>query len=275
MRGFLTLLFAGVFLSTSGDADIRDLRDLSDGNNAALFIGFDDVPALLSTQVSERLIELEFTGGNPAGARRIEVALGRVISALEVLPADTSQRFRIELSANADGFEITPTETGFMLRWQMGASTTIGEISAVETQTPMAHMVAAESPDADHTPTRVSDTADVAETISASGPVALGSADECGAAQAAVEVDAWDIDALAVHSECLLDNGDASQAIVLLERVIAFEPGRFEAVLTLAEAHEARGDLEAARGLYEQAATVAATDGQAVAARARARALAN
>jgi tetratricopeptide (TPR) repeat protein len=275
MRGFLILLFAGVFSSTSGVADIRDLRDLSDGNNAALFIGFDDVPELLSSQIGERLIELEFSGSGPIGTRRIEVASGLAVSALEVLRNDTSQRMRVELSASADGFEITPTETGYMLRWQIVASATTIAISATETAAPTAQMIATENPEANHTAIRDSNTTDIAESGSPSGFVALGSADECSAAQAAVEVDAWDIDALAVHSECLLENGDASQAIVLLERVIAFEPGRFEAVLTLAEAHETLGDLETARGLYDQAATVAATDGQAVAARARARALAN
>ncbi|GJL98229.1 MAG: hypothetical protein DHS20C06_20460 [Hyphobacterium sp.] len=276
MRGFLILLFAGVFLPTSGVADIRDLRDLSDGNDAALFIGFDSVPELLSTHIGDRLIELEFAGGDQLRPRRIEAVTGQTISALEIVPTDTARKLRIELPANADGFEIAPTETGYLLRWRVVGSASTGAMAASETP-PQTDRVT----DTNNIHTDLSAAAELATgsdagaADSASRPVALGLVDGCGAAQTAVEIDPWDIDALAVHSECLLENGDATQAIVLLERVIAFEPGRFDAVLTLAEAHEAQGDLDAARGLYEQAATVAATDGQAVAARARARALAN
>jgi tetratricopeptide (TPR) repeat protein len=273
MRGFLILLFAGVFSAASSGADIRDVRDLSSGDGAALFIGFDSVPELLSTQVSNRLIELEFAGGSRAGARRIETANGQTVSALEVIPAETSQRLRIELPAGADGLDISPTETGYLLRWNVTGSTVESVIAAHETPPAMAHITPPENSQVDLPETDEPATEIDTGTESTSGPVALNPVDACAAAQSAVEADSWDIDALAVHSECLLDDGDATQAIVLLERVIAFEPGRFDAVLTLAEAHEARGSLDAARGFYEQAATVAATDGQAVAARARARAL--
>jgi len=109
----------------------------------------------------------------------------------------------------------------------------------------------------------------------AESPVSATDADACLDAASAVETDPWDIDALTRHAECLLDEGQADEAVVLLERVIAFEPGRFDAVIALAEAHAARGDPDSARALYEQAASVAVTDGQAVAARARARELAN
>ena len=78
-----------------------------------------------------------------------------------------------------------------------------------------------------------------------------------------------------VQAECARSNGNADEAAALLERVTAMDPERFSALLMLAEIQSERGDRDAARALYEMAAQAARTDGEAAAAMARMRALAD
>jgi len=263
--------------SAIATADIIDLRELSSGENAEIFIGFDDVPELLGSRVNGRVIELEF-GGQLLNARRIEPAAERWILAVETVPSEFGQMVRIELPNGADGLDVVPTESGYRLSWTTivadGDWTELPETpSHSASDMPNSHMI---SPDVNsQSAISAPQNGLPVELVAAEPVITTAQSDPCLHAAAAVESDPWDIDALTRHAECLLDDGQAEEATVLLERVIAFEPGRFDAVIALAEAHAARGDVDAARALYEQAANVAATDGQAVAARARARELAN
>lgn len=277
MHRFLPFCLAGFMFSAVAAADITDLRELDSSGQAAIFIGFEDTPELLTSRVNGGVIELELAGQR-TGSRRIEAAGGRWVRAVEAVPSETGQLIRIELPDGADGLEILPTESGFRLSWhaisaEAGRVDTAGTVPANMSETPAGDVTSANA-----LPERVAaDSVErQAETISpaeASGATPV--ADTCTQAASAVETDPWNIDALTRHAECLLAAGQADEATILLERVIAFEPGRFDAVIALAEVNETRGDLDAARVLYEQAATVAATDGQAVAARARARRLAD
>ncbi|WP_394693982.1 type IV pilus biogenesis/stability protein PilW [Hyphobacterium sp.] len=277
MRRFILFCLSGLILPAFAAADINDLRELGSGEPAELFIGFDDAPELLASRVNGRAIELEFAGPR-AFSRRIEPLRSRWILAVEATPSEFGQLVRIELPDSANDLNITPTESGYRLSWSAVAAD--GDWAAASFSSAASETVSpssAEGPDTATLNIPASETSDerAPDPQTAEAPAPTMEANACEAAAAAVETDPWDIDALTRHAECLLDEGQADQAAVLLERVIAFEPGRFDAVIALAEAHAARGDLDAARALYEQAASVAATDGQAVAARARARELAN
>lgn len=277
MRRFILTCLSGLIFPALAVADIIDLRELGSGERADLFIGFDDAPELLVSRVNDGAIELEFSGPR-AFSRRIEPLRSRWILAVEATPTEFGQLVRIELPGSADGLDVTPTASGYRLSWTAVAADGDPATASTPTDTPApSSATSGDMPDTEAMENSAPDAAmpDAAESQLAETPVPATANNACADAAATVETDPWDIDALTRHAECLLDEGQADEAAVLLERVIAFEPGRFDAVIALAEAHAARGDLDAARALYEQAANVAATDGQAVAARARARELAN
>jgi len=273
MQRFFFSCLSGLVFSAVAAADITDLRELDSSGQAAIFIGFDDAPELLSSQINGRVIELELAGQR-TGSRRIEAAGGQWIQAIEAVPSETGQLIRIELPDGADGLEILPTESGYRLSWH-AISAEGGRVETADTApVDMSEVPAGDVTSAIALPEGApADSVErQAETIVSAGASGASlAADPCTQAASAVDADPWDIDALTRHAECLLDAGQADEATILLERVIAFEPGRFDAVIALAEAHAAQGDVDAARALYEQAANVAATDGQAIAARARAR----
>lgn len=273
MQRFFFSCLSGLVFSAFAAADITDLRELDSSGQAAIFIGFDDAPELLSSRINGRVIELELAGQR-TGSRRIEAAGGQWIRAIEAVPSETGQLIRIELPYGADGLEILPTESGYRLSWH-AISAEGGRVETADTapvdmsEVPAGDVTSAIALPEGAPADSVERQAETIGTAAASG--ASLAADPCTQAASAVDADPWDIDALTRHAECLLDAGQADEATILLERVIAFEPGRFDAVIALAEAHAAQGDVDAARALYEQAANVAATDGQAIAARARAR----
>jgi len=78
---------------------------------------------------------------------------------------------------------------------------------------------------------------------------------------------------LTALAQCHVGEGRPGEARPHLERVLAFEPARFDAAILLAEVAQSEGATDEARALYDQAASSARTDGQAAAARARGRAL--
>lgn len=89
----------------------------------------------------------------------------------------------------------------------------------------------------------------------------------CDASAARVASSPWDLDALTVHADCLVEIGQVNNGAGLYERVLAFEPSHFQAALGLARIRERQGRRGEAARLYEAAANSALTDGQALAAR--------
>lgn len=77
----------------------------------------------------------------------------------------------------------------------------------------------------------------------------------------------WDLNAMAMHADCLAGARRAGDAMTLYERVLAFEPGHYGAALGLARLRAAAGDRAAAAELFQTAAESARTDGEALAAR--------
>lgn len=99
--------------------------------------------------------------------------------------------------------------------------------------------------------------------------VQAGAAEQgpCDETAAVIASSPWDLDALARHAACLAEIGERDNAAGLYERVLAFEPGHFQAALGLAQLREAQGRRVEAARLFEAAAGSARTDGQALAAR--------
>ncbi|WP_421792598.1 tetratricopeptide repeat protein [Hyphobacterium sp.] len=269
MRQRLLSLGIAAVLCGPGFADIRDVRDLSAPGQPAVFVGFDRAPDFREMELSGQ--ELTLYMDAPTGpARRIEPVPNDVVSSVAAEMTEMGYRIRIGLTGPASEIEITPTQTGLLLTWQAGALN-----PAMPESDPAEPVIAATTP---AQPARSQ--AGASDTETAPVPAALVTANsaaggECSRAAQAVEADPWDLEALTAHGGCLLENGSADQAIIHLERVVAFEPGRFSAVMALAQAREQLGETTAAIALYEQAASIAATDGEAVAARARARRLTN
>ena len=81
----------------------------------------------------------------------------------------------------------------------------------------------------------------------------------------------WDLNLLSTHADCLVSMGDSEGAVALYQRVLAFDPRHFQAALGLARILSDQGDHQAAAELFDTAASVARTDGQAVQARMAAR----
>lgn len=104
-------------------------------------------------------------------------------------------------------------------------------------------------------------------TASARQNEAEGASQGCEATARRVQDAAWDVNGLAAHATCLLDQGNQTAATRILQQAIALEPGHFDSLYALAEIRLARGDRDGARVLYQQAYQAARGDAQAVAAR--------
>lgn len=280
---FLAIFLAG---AASAAADLIDVRELGNGHQPDVFILFDAGPEIEEARIVGRAIEMDITAAL-TGSRRIEPARSRWISSIETLTVDGQQILRLELVEAAEAVQVIRTQSGLRLTWTPVPAEADGprmveavpaRVAELVTEPPHDDVASAAARSAESAEDQVlalaASEAGVADHQDAVGQQTAGS-DACAAAEAALEVDSWNIDALTVSAGCRLENGETQQAITMLERVIAFEPGRFDAVIALAEANESLGNIENARVLYEQAAMVAATDGQAVAARARARRLTN
>mgnify|MGYP003638555684 CR=1 FL=1 len=95
----------------------------------------------------------------------------------------------------------------------------------------------------------------------------------CEAAAADFEANPWNDASLMIHAACLSEAGDITTAAILYQQMLAFEPDNVEAALGLADIRLQQGDPEAARDLYNLAASNATSDAQAARARNQARAL--
>ena len=81
----------------------------------------------------------------------------------------------------------------------------------------------------------------------------------------------WDLAAMTLHADCLVETESQGAAAALYERVLAFDPTHFRAAIGLARIREAQGRSAEAAGLYERAASAALTDGEALSAQGAAR----
>ncbi|WP_421785665.1 tetratricopeptide repeat protein [Hyphobacterium sp.] len=276
MRRILLLLANLVVGTAVADADIIDVRDVGNAQNPDIFIVFDSAPDLVEARIDGQALELEIAAN--VGERRIVPSGNAWVSAIETGASGDRQIVRLELTEGASDLNVARTQTGLRLSWRpveagiypdvpVESAPELADNAAAESDVPPSIVAEAAASEAESAPIVLAETASVSRPDSGEA--------ECIAAATALDIDMWNIDALTTHAGCLVDEDRTADAIPLLERVIAFEPGRFDAVIALAEANERLGNVAQAQALYEQAAAVAATDGQAVAARARARRLEN
>lgn len=286
-------------------AEIRDIRFRATGEGGLVGISFSQSPRSVTVTTDARGAAILFEGvdadgfvldpaANPLLAHATLTRLDHgVVLRLDAVGAAWSDvvatrtadgaivRITIDAALTPDPDEIdTARNTGIDSGTGLSPGTTgsqdaDGEASSGTTTTAMS--AETDRPNladgmVETPPTEVVAATPVAENSEPSAP-ALAPAG-CALTAAAVESDGWDLDALTAHSACLSEEGRGDEARPLLERVLAFEPSRFDAALMLAEITEDSGDTAAAQALFEQAAEAARTDGQAAAARARARALA-
>ncbi|MEE2565930.1 tetratricopeptide repeat protein [Hyphobacterium marinum] len=308
MRTALATLIVSLLAATPVDADVRDIRFQESGEGGLVAISFSQAPRSVTVTPDARGAAILFEGvqadgftldpvANPLLA---QVALTRLEHGV-VLRLDAAGAAWSDVVARASGdgaiVRITLRGTGSTPSLPESRIRTVAEMAPTpegnaaseNTETQNAHdEVSADAvmPEAPAEAGPVDPPLNVTDTNPESrvetGPVVGGTPSPistlapagCALTAAAVEADGWDLDALTAHSACLADEGRGEEARPLLERVLAFEPSRFDAALMLAEITEDSGERSAAQALFEQAAEAARTDGQAAAARARARALA-
>jgi hypothetical protein len=97
----------------------------------------------------------------------------------------------------------------------------------------------------------------------------------CLAEAAFVEEDPWDDARLISHAACLRDAGEIEDAANIYQQMLAFEPENFDIAMELATIRRTQGNDGAARALFDQAASNATSDAEAVRARARIREIQN
>ena len=293
----LALAFA---LSAPASADLRDVVLSRDGDTAWIQLVFDTPPSggELLTEEGGLAVVFDAPGIVPPA---IETAEGDVLRAIrfsdfdgqtradfELAVAWTEARVRVEgdrvivrltgLATSGDGLPAshltTPVDAGEPAVTDVastgslhGATGHEGEAVSPETDLEADAAVPADAPagPANLTP----------EDANGATPSAAVAGNACAEADARIIDDPWDLDAMIVQAECARSDGNATEAAALLERVTAMDPERFSALLMLAEIQNERGDRDAARALYEMAAQAARTDGEAAAAMARMRALAD
>lgn len=292
----LTALFAS--LTAPAAADLRDVVLSRDGDTVWVQLVFEEQPAGAEIIEENGRLAVAITG-TQALPRRFETAGNDVLRGLVLSPLDGQVRADLELGAAwsqararvednrvivrlsgiADALE-AETVPPAMLTTASGEPSTVsaaGEAVPADSpadDSPVAANAAHEAEVADGAPvTLTPDTGVEAEAESALTAAAGASHAACTAADARIADDPWDLDAMIVQAECARSDGNGAEAAELLERVTAMDPERFSALLMLAEIEAEGGSREEARVLYEMAAQVARTDGQAAAAMARLRAL--
>ncbi len=179
---------------------------------------------------------------------------------------------------------------GFVIGDPIDESTPAGGLWLMESDEPEPQAPAAQpaSPMQADTPAPVETTEPAAEpegdgavdlsSIPGETELVVADADQpgpCDPTAAAIASSPWDLDALANHAACLIEIGEYQNGAGLYERVLAFDPGHFQAALGLARLRERQGRRDDAARLFETAADAALTDGQALSARAAARRLRN
>ena len=94
--------------------------------------------------------------------------------------------------------------------------------------------------------------------------------DPCAVAASAIDLNPWDDVNLVAHAACLSESGDLEGAAIIYSQMLAFEPNNVNAAMELAAIRIVQGDEEAARALFDLAASHATSDAEAAQARARA-----
>lgn len=310
----LLILSSSLVLSAPAAGEIRDIILSQDGGVAWIQLEFDTTPTAAEWDEATGTLAVTVSGVT-AGTQRVEPVSNTVMSQIAFETGDAGLRavFTLEPGwqgsrVHIDGHRVIVRVSGDGRTPMTGANAAAdAQLVSPDTLT-MTPAQTAEAPEADAPPAdtgRLAATnllpedealpagpdgpgngapdtgtgaddavsADLTDAAAATRSAAATSA--CREADEQVTDDPWDLDALIVQAGCARANGDSEQALALLERVTAMDPERFTALLMLAEVEAESGNRSEARALYELAARNARTDGEAGAAMARARALAD
>ena len=285
MRNLILSMLIGLSLSTIAHAEMRDIRILGTPEGVVLGISFDEEPLAITVTPDETGARVLVEGVTSQGIM-LSPMRNDVVSQIEVTPIEGGVIVQLwalqnwsDIIAQIEGrsglVTIMTDDAPIMANTANIPSEIIPpqemEEIAVPSQTPPMPDAAADvevAAPVESAPTAgdVADNDDMAAVSPAASTGCVSQADT-------VAMSPWDLDALTALAQCHVDDNRPSEARPHLERVLAFEPGRFDAAILLAEVAEGEGAIDEARALYDQAAGSARSDGQAAAARARGRAL--
>jgi len=285
MRNLILSMLIGLSLSAIAHAEMRDIRILGTPEGVVLGISFDEEPLAITVTPDETGARVLVEGVTSQGIM-LSPMRNDVVSQIEVTPIEGGVIVQLwalqnwsDIIAQIEGrsglVTIMTDDAPIMANTANIPSEIIPpqemEEIAVPSQTPPMPDAAADvevAAPVESAPTAgdVADNDDMAAVSPAASTGCVSQADT-------VAMSPWDLDALTALAQCHVDDNRPSEARPHLERVLAFEPGRFDAAILLAEVAEGEGAIDEARALYDQAAGSARSDGQAAAARARGRAL--
>jgi Tetratricopeptide repeat len=285
MRNLILSMLIGLSLSTIAYAEMRDIRILGTPEGVVLGISFDEEPLAITVTPDETGARLLVEGVTSQGIM-LSPMRNDVVSQIEVTPIEGG--VIVQLWALQNWSAITGQIEG---RSGLVTIMTDGAPIMANTADPADEIIPPQEMAEIAVPSQTPPVPDVAADVEVAAPVesaptagdvadnddmaAVSPAASTGCASQAdtVAMSPWDLDALTALAQCHVDDNRPSEARPHLERVLAFEPGRFDAAILLAEVAEREGAIDEARALYDQAAGSARSDGQAAAARARGRAL--
>ena len=304
MRCVLTLALAFA-LSAPASADLRDVVLSRNGETAWIQLVFDEAPSggeLLAEEGGLAVMfdapgmvppAIETAEGDVLRAIRFSDIDGQTRADFDLAVAWSEARVRVEgdrvivrlsgLAASGDGLPVSHLTTPEAVVEPAGGDIPAADEPQAGSGYATGDETGSDTPDPDHATDAHTDFDGpghpddlTPDSEHGSNPAVLTAVnDACAQADARIIDDPWDLDAMIIQAECARSNGNAGEAAALLERVTAMDPERFSALLMLAEIESERGDRDAARALYEVAAQAARTDGEAAAAMARMRALAD
>lgn len=281
----LTASALAAMTCSAAQAELRDVSLLQETGRTQLWLSFDAQPQAVSILPGEELV-LTVDGVSSEEPRLIEPAVRGPVSALTLTPAPDG--VSISVTGAFSGGEVEVRQGGVLVTLLnvTGVSAPIRRApprTHVAEQTPATQPAQAEPAEvsagsSDHDASaHAEDSPEMsAREPSSSGPVSLSGdvvMDEsvCPDSAARLSDAPWDLNLLSTHADCLVSVGDSEGAVALYQRVLAFDPRHFQAALGLARILSDQGDHQAAAELFDTAASVARTDGQAVQARMAAR----
>jgi tetratricopeptide (TPR) repeat protein len=280
MLRFLLSAASALFLTSTVHADeVRDVLLLQGEQH--VWIALDGAPTGLSAYPGQGHLLIALTGFSPSSAREIRTRDGGPLEAVSIRPGGQivlSGGFASAAAELRDGGVLVSFGDAPAYRAEAAPAQDSRQIGAPQlraaapettepARSPAAPSRLARTEPQEAAPTQTPAAVQSAVAEGETGSDAPAPAGLCEESAAVIASSPWDLDALARHAACLAENGEGRNAAGLYERVLAFEPGHFQAALGLARLREAEGRRADAARLFEAAANSALTDGEALAAR--------
>lgn len=292
MRAIVLTLLTSLVLTTPSVAEITDVRARLDGDAGQIWIAFDSQPTGVTGEVTESglVVTIEGVAVRP---RSISPASDDLVAAVSVEPAGTSAVVHLFASRGWQGARAELRRGGVLVSMTVAALPEVHVPASVYADTSRPPAGTGMTPHHDPTDAHATEDLAHASVIDHSAPdaaadffaanaepqastAARGSVAPpgvCAEQAQAVAASPWDDEMLHAQASCLSAAGHLAAAASIYEQMLAFEPESFRAAVALAEIRVEEGDADAARDLYDRAASNAISDAEAARARARLRAL--